>query len=127
MQMRWVGGELARFGQRMDGDDFPALIDHPQQPGLPAHPDLPAHILWRHRVVSPFQFHITIPMHRAGRFFKHREQTRRQGQQLGAFHFVEHLADLLPGRAVNARVRHAAFPFREEKILRVPDFQSSGP
>ena len=118
MQMVRVGGELARFGQRMNGDDFPALVEHPDQPGLPAHPDLPADILRRHGIISPLQLNVTIPMHRAGRFFKHREQTRRQRQQFGAFHFVEHLADLLPGGAMNARVRHAAFPLRKKQVLR---------
>ena len=125
MQMGRIGGELARFGQRMDGDDFPALVEHPQQPGLPAHPDLPAHILRRHGVISPLQLDIAIPMHRAWRFFKHREQTRRQRQQLGAFHFVEHLADLLPGGAVNARVGHAAFPFRKKQVLRRQTFKAA--
>ena len=83
MQMVRIGGELARFGQRMHGNDFPALIEHPQQPGLPARPDLPAHILRRHGVISPLQLHIAIPMHRAWRFFKHREQTRRQAATVG--------------------------------------------
>ena len=116
MQMVRVGGELARFGQRMDGDDFPALVEHPHQPGLPAHPDLPPDILRRHRVIRPLQLDVTIPMHRARGFFKHRKQTRRQRQQFGAFHFVEHLADLLPGGAVNARVGHAAFPIRKNRF-----------
>jgi len=53
MQMVRIGGELSRFGQRMDGDDFPALVEHPHQSGLPARPDLPPDILRRHRVIRP--------------------------------------------------------------------------
>jgi hypothetical protein len=64
------------------------------------------------------QFHIAIPMHRAGRFLKHRKQTLRQRQQFGPLHVVEHFANLLPGGDVNARVRHAAFPVRQRQILR---------
>ena len=30
MQMGWVGGEFARFGQHMNGNDFPALVEHPE-------------------------------------------------------------------------------------------------
>ena len=117
MQMVWVGGELARFGPHMNGDDFPALVEHPEQPGLPAHPDLTPHILWRYGIICPLQLDITIPMHCAGRFFKHRKQTRRQGEQFGAFHFIEHLADLLSRGAVNTRIGHATFPVQKKKVL----------
>jgi len=51
MQMVRISGELPRFGQRMDGDDFPALVEHPHQPGLPTCPDLPPDILRRHRII----------------------------------------------------------------------------
>ena len=57
-------------------------------------------------------------MHRARGFFKRRKQALRQWRHLRAFHGVEHLADLLPGGAVNARVGHAAFPIPEEPVLR---------
>ena len=125
MQMVRIGGELAWFGQRMHGNDLPALIEHPQHPRLPTRPDLPAHILWRHGVVSPLQLNVAIPMHRAWRFFKDRKQTRRQGQQLGAFHFLEHLANLLPRGAMNAGVGHAAFPLREKQVLRRQTFKAA--
>ena len=29
MQMVWIGSELAGFGQYMNGDDFPTLVEHP--------------------------------------------------------------------------------------------------
>ena len=54
MHMGRVRGELAGFSQRMDGDDFPALVEHAEQPGFPARPDLPADILRGHRIVDLF-------------------------------------------------------------------------
>lgn len=73
MQMVRIGDELSRFGQRMDGDDFPALVEHPHQPGLPACLDLPPDILRQHRVIQPLQLDVAIPMHRARGFFKRRK------------------------------------------------------
>ena len=73
MQMVRIGGELSRLGQRMNGDDFPALVEHPHQPGLPACPDRAADILRGHRIIRPLQLDVAIPMHRARGFFKRRE------------------------------------------------------
>ena len=125
MQMVGIGGELPRLDPHMDGDDFPALVEHAHQPGLPARPDLPPDILRRHRVVRPLQLDIAVPMHRARSFLEHREQTRRQRREFRPFHFVEHLADLLPRGAVNARVGHAAFPFGQKQILRRQTFKAA--
>jgi hypothetical protein len=57
---------------------------------------------------------VTVPVDTARRFFKDRKQTGRQRQQFGSLHFVEHLDDLLPGCAVNARVGYRPFPIRQE-------------
>ena len=43
--------------------------------------------------------------------------TQELPAQLGSLHFVEHFDDLLPGRAVDARVGHSAFPIRQEQVL----------
>src|SRR5208282_4719678 len=36
----------------------------------------------------------------------------------GAFHFIEHLADLLPRGSMNARISHAGLPIRKINVLR---------
>ena len=41
MLVERVGGKFARFGQCVQGDLFPALVENTDQSGLPAHPDLP--------------------------------------------------------------------------------------
>ena len=117
MQMVPIRGELPRFDPHMDGDDFPPLVEHAHQPGLPARPDLAAHILRRHRIIRPLQLDVAVLMHGARSFLEHREQARRQRREFGPFHFVEHLAHLLPRGAVDARVGHAAFPFGEKQVL----------
>jgi hypothetical protein len=73
VQMAGIGGELPGLGQHMDGDNFAALVEHSHQPGLPPRPHLPTHILWRHRIIRPLQLDVAVPMHHAGRFFKHRK------------------------------------------------------
>ena len=60
--MGWIGGELPRLGQRVDRDDFPALVEHAEQAGLPAHPDLAADILGRHGVVGLGHLDVAIAM-----------------------------------------------------------------
>src|SRR5580692_11681687 len=109
MEMVWICGKLPWFGQCMNSDDFPALIEDAHQPRLPTRPHLATHILWWHGVVSSLQLNIAIPMHCAWCFFKHWEQTRRQRQQFGAFHLIKHLADLFPCGAVDASVCHSTF------------------
>src|SRR6267378_6950777 len=117
LQMVGIGGELSRFGQRMNGDDFPPLIEDAHQPGLPSRPDLATDILRGHRVIRPLQLDVAVPMHPARRFLERRKQTRWQRQQFWAFQGAEDLADLLPGGAVDAGVGHAAFPIGEKKVL----------
>ncbi len=56
-------------------------------------------------------------MHRALRFFKHREQIGWQQLQRVPFHFLEKLADLSAGGAVDARVSHVLFPIRQVSVL----------
>src|ERR1039457_2537282 len=55
--------EPSKHGVEIESADvrspaFPALVDHPEQAGLPTHPDLAVHILRWHRVVSPLRIHI---------------------------------------------------------------------
>ncbi len=101
----------------VQGDLFPALVEDTDQSGLPAHPDLPPDILRGHRVISPLDLNVTVPVDTARRLFKDREQAGGQRQQFGPLHLVEHFDDLLPGRAVNARVGHRPFPIRQEQVL----------
>ena len=47
--------EFARFGQRVDGDDFPALVEHPQQPGIGPRPAGP------HTLAAPSRKPVAVP------------------------------------------------------------------
>ncbi len=110
MLVERVGGKFARLGQGVQRDLFPALVENTDQSGLPAHPDLPPNILRGHRIIGPLDLNVTVPVNAARRFFKDRKQAGGQRQQFGPLHLVEHLDDLLPGGAVNARVGHASVP-----------------
>ena len=81
MLVERVGGKSARFGQSMQGDLFPALVEDPDQFGLPAHPDLPPDILRGHGVISLLHLNVTVAVDTTGRFFKDREQAGGQRQQ----------------------------------------------
>ena len=74
--MGGVGGELARLGQRMQGDLFPARVVDAQEPRLLPHPDLAPDILGRHRVIGLLKLDVAVAMHRAPSFLKHGKQTR---------------------------------------------------
>jgi hypothetical protein len=118
VQVSGIGGELPRFGQRVQGDLFPARVVKPQQPGFLPHPDFASDVFGWRGVIRFLELHIAVAMHRAPRFFKHREQARRQRLQRGSFHCLEQLAHLPARSAVNARIGHVLFPIRQVSVLR---------
>ena len=115
--MRVLGAETAGQVPCVERDLREALVEDTDQPRVPAHPHLPAQILQRHGVVSPVNLDVAVAMHHPLRFAEIGETLGRQRQERGLFPFAEHLADLLPGRAVDARIGHRLFPVLQMAVL----------
>jgi hypothetical protein len=125
MNVSRIGGELPRFGARVQGNLFaPGIVDA-DQPGFMTDPNLAAHVFGRHRVIGPPELDIPIAMHRARRFLEGGENHRRQRTQQGLLHFGKELAGLLARGAMEARVRHGALPLREKEVLRGQTFEAA--
>ena len=111
-----MGAEAARLVPHMHGDLLPAMIEQPHQPGVPAGPHRAAQILGRHRVIGFGHFDVAIAIDLPLGFVEE-GNARSAAAQRRPLDFVEHLADLLLGRAVNPRVGDGALPVGQEAVL----------
>src|SRR5579864_3794950 len=118
MQMCGIGGELPRFGQRVHSDLFSARVVKAQEPRFLPDPNLASDVFGWCRVISAFELHVAVAMHRAQRFLEDWKQTRRQWVQCGLLDLLKELAHLLARRAVDPRVGYVLFPVGQEPILR---------
>ena len=113
-----VGAGAARLLLHVHRDHRHLLVEDPHQVPVPTRPHPTAHVFRRNRVIRLGHLHVPVAMDAALGFAERSEPPGRQRQQRRRLDLLEHLAHLLPRRAVNPRVRHARLPGQQVSVRR---------
>ena len=112
-------GNRKEMSQQHLGLARDALAEDAHQPAVPAHPDRPAQVLRRYRIVRLVDLDVTVAMDDALAFREARKPLQGQPLQGPTLYLGEQLGDLPPRGAVDPRVGHCLFPVHQEVILLV--------